>query len=402
MPTRSRSWLAAALLVVLGMAAAGARAGDTFTLNAAYSRQTDSNLFRLPASADVNALIGKSGAEEQIGITSAGFSVNKAYSLQQLELNFGLIDYQYQNFSYLSFTAHNYDAAWRWSVTPRLHGNLTTGRSETLNSFTDYQNFTQRNQRTSTRTRLDAAYELGGTWQALAGMAKSSLTNQQALIAEGDYSTTSADLGLRFTYASGSALSYVRKNTNGTYLNRVSSSPGLSDDGFHQVDHELKLQWIASGQSIASLSTARISRTHPHHAQLDYSGWSTAANFNWRLTGKTTLAAGWTRELSSYQSSTAYYTQTDRFSVSPIWQLSPKATVRLHHEVAQRNYLGSPRGVAATQRSDTTHDSRLSFDWQPHQRLTLSAALQGATRTSNLANLDYTSNTATFSAQFTY
>lgn len=402
MPAPSHSRLAAALLVVFGAAPAWARAGDTLTLNAAYSRQTDSNLFRLPASANVSALIGKSSAQEQIDIASAGFSINKNYGLQRLELNLDLIDYQYQNFSYLSFAAHNYNAAWRWSVTPRLHGSLTTGRSETLNSFTDYQNFTQRNQRTSTNTRLDAAYELNGTWQALAGVAKSSLTNQQTLIAEGDYSTTSADLGLRFTYASGSALSFVRKNTNGTYLNRVSPLTGLSDDGFHQLDHELKLQWVASGQSVASLSAARISRTHPHHAQLDYSGWSTAASFNWRLTGKTTLIASWTRELSSYQSSNTNYTQTDRFSVSPVWQVSPKAAVRLHHEVAQRNYLGSPGGVAATQRSDTTRDSRLSFNWQPHQRLTLSAALQGATRTSSLANLDYTSNTATFSAQLTY
>jgi exopolysaccharide biosynthesis operon protein EpsL len=402
MRVQPRSWLTAALLVGFSSAPAWAQVADTFTLNAAYSRQTDSNLFRLPADANVNALIGKSSAAEQIGITSVGFNLNKAYSLQRFELDLNLVDNQYQNFSYLSFTAHNYNAAWRWSVTPRLHGNLTTGQRETLNSFTDYRGFKQRNQRTSTNTRLDAAYELDGNWQVLAGVAKSNQTNQQALVGESDYNTTSSDLGLRFAYASGSALSYVLKKSNGTNANRVLSTAGLSGDDFNQVDHELKLQWVASGKSVANFSAARINRTHPNQARRDYSGLTTAANLNWRLTGKTTLTAGWVRELSSFQSEYSNYTQTDRFSVGPVWQLSPKAAVRLHHEVAQRKDLGSPGGVSATQRSDTTRDTRLSFDWQPHQRLTLSAALQNATRVSSLAGLDYRSNTATFSAQFTY
>ncbi|MDO9165411.1 MAG: putative exosortase B-associated extracellular polysaccharide biosynthesis transporter EpsL, partial [Rhodoferax sp.] len=136
-----RSWLTPTLLIVFSAAPALAQVEDTFKLSAAYSQQTDSNLFRLPADANVTALIGKSSAAEQISITSLGLNVNKAYSLQRFELNLNLIDYQYQNFSYLSFAAHNYSAAWRWALTPRLHGNFTSERKETLNSFSDYQGF---------------------------------------------------------------------------------------------------------------------------------------------------------------------------------------------------------------------------------------------------------------------
>lgn len=397
-----RSWLTPALLVVFSSAPALAQVEDTFKLSAAYSQQTDSNLFRLPAGANVTALTGKPSAAEQISITSLGLSFNKAYSLQRFELNLGLIDYQYQNFSYLSFAAHNYDAAWRWSVTPRLHGNLTTERTETLNSFADYQGFDQRNQRTNTNTRFDAAYELNGSWRLLAGVAQSSQTNQQALVAEGDYNTTSADLGLGFAYASGSSFTYALKNTNGTYLNRVLPSTGLHDDGFHQIDHELKLQWVLSDKSVANLSATHLSRTHPHHAQLNYSGLTTAVDFNWNITGKSALTARWARELSSYQTSNASYRQTDRFSLGPVWQVSPKAAIRLRHEFAKTNYLGSPTGVVTTQRSDTTRDTSLSFDWQPYQSLTLSASLQNASRVSSLAGVDFDSDMATFSAQFTF
>ena len=402
MQVRTRSWLCAALLVVFSSAPAWAQIEDTFKFNAAYSRHSDSNLFRLPAGVDANTLIGKSSAAEQIGITSLGFNFNKAYSLQRFELNLSLIDYQYQNFSYLSFAAHNYDAAWRWSLTPRLRGNFTTARNETLNSFADFQGFNLRNQRTNTNTRFDGIYEIDGPWRVLGGLSQSAQTNLQPLVAEGDYSATSADLGLRYVLASGSSLSYALKTATGTYLNRVLSPAGLFDDGFNQIDNELRLHWVVSGNSSADLSAAHINRTHPHYDQRDFSGLNAAIKLNWNLTGKSALTAGWAREISSYQTGSTNYTQTERFSIGPVWQVSPRAVVRLRHEVAQRDYLGPPTGVLVPQRSDTTQDTSVSFDWQPYQYLTLSASLQNARRTSNLAGLDYDSNLAIFSAQFTY
>lgn len=394
--------LTSALLVVFSTVPAWAQTEDTFTLNASYARQSDSNLFRLPSNANVNALIGKSSAAEEIAISSVGFNINKAYSLQRLELAANLVDNQYQNFSYLNFIAHNYNAAWRWSLTPHVTGNLTSERKETLNSFADFQGYTQSNQRTNTSTRFDAAYELYKTWSLLAGATQSSQTNQRAVLGNDDFKSTASDLGLRFAYASGSALSYSFKTTDGTYLNRTLPLTGLSDDGFRQIDHGVNLLWVISGKSQANLSATQVRRTHPHFAQLDFSGLTTSVNLNWNLSGKSALTAGWARELSSYQTSNTSYTQTDRFSVGPIWQISPKTSLRLRHEVAQLDFFGSPAGVLATQRSDTTRDTSLSFDWQPHKHLALSAALQNVSRASSLPGFDFDSRIATVSAQFTY
>ena len=393
---RPLSWLAAALCVMFSSAPAWAQVQDTFKFNAAYSRQSDSNLFRLSAD-DVNAGIGKSSAAEQVGITSLGFNFNKAYSLQRFELNLSLIDYKYQNFSYLSFAAQNYNAAWRWSLTPRLRGNVTTVRNETLNSFADFQGFNRRNQRTSTNTRFDAAYEIDGPWRVIGGVSQSAQTNEQVLLAEGDFRSNAADLGLRYVLGSGSSLSYALKTATGSYLNRVLSPASLLDDGFDQIDNELRLHWIISGNSSADISAAHIKRSHPNFAQRDFSGLNAAFNLNWNMTGKSALTAGFARELASYQTESANYTQTDRFSIGPVWQVSPKAVVRLRYDVAQRAYLG-----VVAQRRDTTRDTSLSFDWQPYRYLTLSASLQNAMRTSNQPRLDYESNVATFSAQFTY
>jgi exopolysaccharide biosynthesis operon protein EpsL len=394
----SRFWLIPALFLLYGAPPTWAMLGDTVMLNAAYTRETDSNLFFLPANANFIALIGKPSAEETIDTTSLGFSVNKPYSLQRIELAVDVIDYRYQNFSYLGFTAHNYNATWRWELPPRLSGYFTTYRIQNLNSFLDYQNFTTRNVRSTVNRRFEAAYELQGTWSLVGGVMQTTQVNEQAVPGQGDYTAFSEDVGLRYIFASGSSLNYTFKKTNGTYLNPTP----LSDDGFSQIDNGFHLQWIVSGQSTADFGVAYISRTHPHYSQLDFSGFNIAANFNWRITGKSALTAGWTRELSSYQTADTTHTQTEHFSVGPVWQVSPKTAVRVTYVLTLRDYLSSPTPVPTTQRTDTLRDTRLSFDWLPYQRLTFSASLQKSSRTSTLPNLGYDNTLASLSAQLAY
>jgi exopolysaccharide biosynthesis operon protein EpsL len=385
-----------------GQTTQNAQGGDTFRINASYSLQTDSNLFRLPAGADTLALIGRSSAAEQISIASLGLRVNKAYSLQRVELDLSVSDYRYRHFSYLDFTSFNFGAAWRWSLTPRLRGNLVTGRKQSPNSFLDYQGYTLRNESTDSHFRFDGSYEIDGAWRLLAGAENSRQVNLLPVIAEGDTSAAAADIGLRYVFASGSTLSYGLKNASGKFLNRALQPATLLDDSYRQTDNALRLHWLINGMGTADVTAAYVVRTHPNTVQRDYSGLNTGVNLNWTVTGKSALAASWIRELASYQSDNANYSQTDRVSLGPVWQISPKAAIRLRYEVAIRNFLGSPTSAVASQRSDTTREATLSFDWQPYQRLNLGASLQSAKRTSNLAGLDFSSNLATFFAQYNY
>lgn len=395
-------WLPPALLIVCCTTPAWAQDEPGLKLNAGYARQSDSNLFRLPAGADPVARLGKSSAAEQIGISSAGFKYTMLYSLQRLELDLSLVDYQYQNFSYLSFTAQNYGAAWRWALSPRFTGNLSTDRKQALNSFSDFQGLNVRNLRTNSNTRFDGTYELDSAWRVIGGASKSSQTNDQPLVAEGDFSATSADVGVRYALASGSALSYTVKNASGSYLNRVQTSPGLLDETYTQTDNEIKARWVISDKSTAELSAAHISRGHPNFTQRNYSGWNGGINLNWNATGKTALSAGWVRDLSSYQDISTNFIQSDRFYVGPVWQISSKTTLRLRHEVAQRAYLGSPTGLVATQRNDALRNTTLLFDWRPYDYVTLRASHEKAIRSSSLPDLDYTSNMTALSAQFSF
>jgi exopolysaccharide biosynthesis operon protein EpsL len=398
-----------ALLLLCGLATAWAQQlkEDGLQLKASETLLTDSNIYRLPPNTNFDALIGRPNAAERIGVTSVDLSYNKSYSLQRVELDLSLVDYKYQNFNKLNFTARNYDAAWRWALTPRLRGDLTSDRKETLNSFTDFlgANFANRStQRTDKNTGFNTDYELSSAWHLLAGVAqrkyltRSTLTAVDTLYVGDDYTSTSSRAGLRYDFSSGSALTYRLQNTQGQNLN----TNGLISNQFTQTDNELRLSWVLSGKSTVDLSSAFINRHHDQFAQRDYSGVNAGVNLKWNMTGKSALTAGWTRNLTSAQSVNSNYVQSDRLSIGPVWQLSPKTMVRLSYAQTRDNYLDAPGLVQLPQRSDHTTSTTLALDWQPNRGLTLSTSLQSARRNSNLALYDFASNTATISAQLSF
>ena len=119
-------------------------------------------------------------------------------------------------------------------------------------------------------------------------------------------------------------------------------------------------------------------------------------------TGKTALTAAWTRELASYQTNDYNYSQTNRLMVGPVWQVGAKLILRMRHEIAQRSFLGTPTGIIGPLREDTTQETSLSAQWQPYKFFTLVTSLQNVNRSSSLPDLDYVSNIATISSQFSF
>jgi exopolysaccharide biosynthesis operon protein EpsL len=396
-----RSWSTLALLLAVCNAPVLAQSDVVSKLRIESSLHFDNNLFRLPPDANTEALIGKPSAAERIETNSLKLNFSSTLSLQKFEVSINLVNNRYQNFDYLSYPARNYNAAWHWAITPHLHGNLSSERQEIQNSFENTPGRYQQNLRVNNTTRIDAALEPGGGWVVLAGVSQTAQSNQLAVTADADYEEKSADLGFSYVLASGNSVGYTRRKANGSYLHHVLAS-GSYDEGFQQIDNEIKLRWLITGKSTLDLRAAQISRTQPQSPELDFSGLNANANFNWTISGKSALTVSWAREHSSYQTLYSSYSLTDRFSIGPVWQISPKVLVRARYEVAKIDYLGAPVGLVAALRSDTTTDANISLDWQPNQYITISTSLENATRKSNYPVLDYESKMATVSAQFSY
>lgn len=381
--------LLAALLVSSSMALADPE--DSWNLNAGISTTYDSNLFRLP---DAQA------SSDRITGTTIGLRVNKPYSLQRFTVDASMTDYRFSKNDRLDYLGKNLNAAWLWSVTPRLRGNLSTNYSESLNSFVDFRN-TSRNIRTIQGGRFDAELEVWGRWRLLGGVNYTEQKNSQPFLAESDYSAKAAEYGLKYAMPSGSTLSLIGRRTSGEYARRVVNPLVLIDSGFEQTDTEMRLLWLATGKSRVSGRLAYIDREHDNFAVRNYAGYVGNLDYTWDIGGKLRLNLGYRQDLASFQNLESSYYKLSAWNISPIWTITGKTALRARYNRETRDYQGAPVAALAG-REDTLTQAQLAFDWLPLRTLTLLTFVQRDTRDSNRANADFKSNMAGVSANLSF
>lgn len=384
-------------------ASEGETDGDTFSVLTGVSVQHDDNLFRLASDADTRAILGGSTRADTITVSSLALRLDKSLSLQRFELEAGLEDHRYATFDYLDFTAANYSAIWHWSVTPELHGRLSSTHRESLNSFVDYTGYRTRNVRSDETRRFDSTFDTGGAWHLLGSVDQTTRTNSETFNQEDDSRLTSLEVGVRRDFRSGAALAYVAKTGRGEYVNRAHALVSTQfDNRFDQREDEVSLTWPIDGKLSLDARVAHVERTHEHFSDRDYAGNTGALAVTWRPTAKTSLQAGFRRELSSYQSSNASYISTDRFTLNPLWQITAKTALRGRYDYARRNYRGAITTNAQEGRLDTQQSAAIELEWHALRDLTLSASLQNDRRRSNISGVDYNSTAAGVSARMEF
>lgn len=357
----------------------------------------DSNFFRLPSAGNSPAVSGRGDASETLHTTTLGLRATKSFSLQRWELSYNLVDHHFSHFEELDFLAKNYSASWHWAITPRFTGTLASRRELTLNSFADVQSPSTNNRRDARSTEWDGVYDLGGAWRLTAGLGRTSTRNQQQLVGEDDSEMNSRDAGVRYVMRSGSTLSYEYRNSDGEYLNRSPSVTTTSDNRFRQQEHHFGFLWKFSEKTTATTDVAWIRRSQPNFAQRDFSGLTGQLLLSWNPTAKVRWNASYKRGLSSYQTASTNYSESDSLSVGPIWQVSEKVSVRADHNVSWREFIDITGG---SNRRDIARTTSLALTWRPQSYLKLSASVQRADRASNVPGVDYRSHMGNLSVQF--
>ncbi len=397
------SSLLAALPPLLVATHARADADDAINLTAGVNVQHHSNLFLLPSGVDPQAVLGTSTKSDLISTASVGLKLNKPYSLQRFELEATVVDNRYRTFSYLDFTALNYAAAWRWKLTPSLYGNLTATRTESLNSFSDYRRYDNQNLRVDENQRFDGIYEIDGNWRIVGGLARITRTNSEVFVQEGDNRINAVNAGIRYDFRSGSSLSYMAKTGRGEYMNRPQPIPVLLlDNRFDERENALHLLWKITGKANIDARAAYLERISADFSARDYSGNVGNLKLNWEISANTFLAAGWARELSSYQSISSSYTSTDRFTLAPYWRISEKTGLRLRYDHAQLEYRGAIAPTPQNGRVDTLRTGMVALEWQALRSVAVTTSLQSDRRTSNLPGNDYSTTITNISAQVSF
>jgi exopolysaccharide biosynthesis operon protein EpsL len=382
---------------------AGADSLDSWNINAGRSVMHDKNLFHLADSVDTFAALGRNDRSDTVTTDTLGLKISKPYSLQRFELEVNLNKYSYQKFDYLNFTAANYAAAWRWSLTPALHGNLTSTRQESLNSFVDTLDYRTRNLRTDDKQRFDADLDLGAGWHLLGGVFRNVRKNSAQFLQERDNTLTSAEIGGRYDFTSGSSLGFINRTGRGTYDNQEQPLPAtLLDNGFDQTENLLVMTWPVTAKTRIDARIGQLSRKHDHYAARDYSGTVGSLSMNWEISGKSRLNAGFNRNLASYETTSSSYLTADRFFFSPVWQVSAKTALRYRFDYIKQDYQGAITAGPANGRSDRERISLLAADWQALSFLSLSLSLTDDRRTSNQSNNEFKDRISQLSVQLTF
>ena len=369
------------MLIIVPQARADAE--DTLKLTAGISVLHDDNLSRKPS--------GQAEADI-VTVSTVGIKIDKPYSLQRFELDAHLADHRYQTFDEKNFTALDYSATWRWSLTPYFHGNLSSERTEVSNSANDNP---QPGTHTDEKKRLDGVLEVSGSWRALGGVTQSRRTNSEATGSEGDSRLNSAEAGLRYDFPSGSSFSYIARESRGDEFSQAQPNPGTL--GFAQHENELRLTWPITAKTTIDARTARVARNYVDHDSRDYEGMVGSVNVNWHITAKTSLMAGVGHELSGYQSDDSHFISTDRFTLSPLWQISEKTGLRGRYDYARRTYRGG-----ASDRIDIVETAMIALEWKAWRALTVSASLQHDRRNSSPPYPDFKSTQAGIAAQLAF
>lgn len=359
---------------------------DTLQWRAGVQAERDDNVFR---EADAQA------KADNITVSTLGLRVNKPWSLQRLEIDASVDDYRYDNYSALSFTALNYNGAFRWAFTPRLRGNLTAERREFIDRFSDVSNGNV-NRRTELDHGLDAEYELGASWRALAGVFDRR-TEHSASSAERSFTVRGGELGARYELRSGNSLAYRYRQGQGDY-----SDAAVTASDFTERQHELELQWRATGQIRVNGRLGWLDRAHDELRQRDFSGWVARLQAHWQLTGKTSVAAGLVRELAPFLVTDASYYEGLRVFIAPEWKPTAKTAVRLRLDQGSRHYKGSLTPALTPQREDTLRILALGLEWEPIRALRLMATVQRDERNSNREGSDYKANIYGIAAQASF
>ncbi len=364
----------------------------------------DSNLFRLPSGVDAQAALGASSRSDTINVAYVGLRIDKDYAQQRFQLDLTQTAFRHANFSFLNYQAFEYRGEWNWHVTPRWSGTLSAERRVGTASFADTQipQRTQRNLRTGDNLRLSLDGSLFGGWHVLLGVFQYQTKYDQGFLPQNSSRTRGAEGGIKYESASGSALSLLHRSIQGDYLNRVPDAVSFSDNAFRQNELELKLDRELSGKSRIQGRLTWIDVRHAHFAERDFSGLAGEWAYIWAPSGKLRIETVAKRDLSAWWQTYSSYRVDDSLSITPIWQIGAKTSLRARVERIRSDFRGPLPSNAGPARGDTLHSAQIGVEWLPLRSLTLDASLQRLRRSSNFSGVDFDTSIAGVNARIKF
>ena len=393
------SWIGT-LIFIIAAAPAFADQYDTINYTAAAGWIYDSNVFRLPSSADSQIAIGNSEKSDRIRQLTLGFNLDKKYSNQELVLNAQITNNKYDTFSSLDYDATAYKAVWIWSLGSKFNGSLSVDRTQTLASFEDTRTNT-RNLRTLYSPRFNADWWFQSDWHLFAAVSNedssSSVTTANSL----GYRTRTTEWGLKYVPSDKSSIALLTRDINGGYVNVDPDYIALLDTAYSERQHELKANWQLSGKSVLSGNLLSVQRCYPVFTQRDYNVVQKGISYAWGVTAETHLNISLNESVTPWFDSSSSYYDTNTVIVSSGWQITAKTDLQITLMRSTSDYR-SPIVANAIARYDTNETQQIALGWSPQRSFKFRVAYILSQRTSNFTQFEYSDQSTNLFFQATF
>jgi exopolysaccharide biosynthesis operon protein EpsL len=344
----------------------------------------DSNVFRLPQSVDPES-VGRPGRSDTVRSAYVGLRLDKAYSLQRLQLDVTETAYRYDTFTQLDFDALNYRAAWLWQLTSRLSGTLSADHVEAAVPFYDFEG-TQQNTRTTDIRAFSAEAALHGGWHLVFAAAENQQRSSIPIATFADSDFTKVEAGVRYGFRSGNSVGLVHRVNEGEYRNQPLVSGSSANNDFRERQNEVTVSWSATGRSTLNARLARLDRHHAAAPDRDFSATAGNLGYVWSPTGKVQLGLTAQRDVFASLDPLVSHTQRDIVSLTPVWQASAKVAIRAQ---LSRIHTEFQSAQAAPARRDDIDVVELGFDWRATRSIAFNASARDERRSSSDPGLDF-------------
>jgi exopolysaccharide biosynthesis operon protein EpsL len=358
---------------------------DKLTLFAEEKATRDDNVFRISKNAAPED-IGASSRGDTYRTTSLGLNFDVPVSRQRFQGAFARNDTRYDQLTGLDFTGHEARAMWLWQLGNDASGQLGYTETLALASFANIVSFkndqSSRPDPLKTRQALfSAAYLVTPRWRLNAGVSGLELTN-------GDTARQSFDLDVLYTEV---ALSYVTPANTSVGLSartedgRYPKSP--VDNAYRQTSAGVVADWTPTGASHLSARGDRFSRRYADVSlqTFDFVGYTARGQYDWKLTGKLSLAAVAQRDIFPYQDIGSSFVLVKGVALRPTLRVTEKIDVSGTVDYSIREFLPSPGQTSgsSTSRTDRVKSVAATLSYRPARTFTLLLSAQREARSSD-------------------
>lgn len=376
---------------------------DKLMLSAAEKVTRDDNVFRISKDVDPTAVIRSPSKGDTYHITSFGLNFDVPASRQRFLGNYTWNDTRFNHFTDLDFTGHDSRAVWLWQLGNHSGGQLGYSETSALASFTNIQSRSPDILKMQ-QSFVDASVLVASHWRVRAGASTLRLRNSDPARQVNDIDIVDSDMSASYITSASTSIGLAFRTEDGSFPNRQLVGGILVDNGYWQYGAGMVAEWTITGVSHLGGRVEHVRRSYGQLSQRDFDGTTARMEYDWKPTGKLSLAGSVRRDISAYEDIRTSFILVRGITLSPTLSLTEKMDVSGTVDYSVREYLGDP-GLVSTglpTRSDHVLSAGMTISYRPGRTLTLQLGAQRERRTSNIAFADYLDNVVFASARVAF